>query len=553
MARTVTVLAQEPSSGSGTPAWFKVNNGYILAGNLVINNSTLYQYFIKLNNNGNVEGQSQEVPIDVGNFVGYREIFEVNGGYVISGRGSNKELVIGLNTNGTYKWDVIHASDLPSNTLVDIQVGLNGQYIWTANRNNQQAQITKVNVSNGAVDRYNLTSILAQGGDYRLAINWLGFILTSDGGLVSGYTYNDTGDGLNTKYEYGKISSNGNLEWVNRFNEARWFQAVLETDDGGFLFFEDDVGGIFGGNDHDLSTMKLTSDGELTPTCGDGGGGGGENELACDMNYSFSGGTLTISGTGFNAGHVILKVFGPSWNTEFSCSDNCGSNVTLNGLSSGTYHISIATYNNNWQPICNELIDINLGSATLIISQPVDELFFFNAAKNGRKANLNWVVNNSHLTDYFVVERSIDGDQFMSMEEVSILADSDQELYYQLADNNPSNGFNYYRIKQVFLDGSIRYSQMKQVIFTVELSDVVLFPNPATNEVNIHLHDFAGEPAQFVIYDQLGQVMKVIPIGELTEEAVRISVRELQSGFYQMVIQVGDSKMISKKLIISKL
>ncbi len=63
--------------------------------------------------------------------------------------------------------------------------------------------------------------------------------------------------------------------------------------------------------------------------------------------------------------------------------------------------------------------------------------------------------NNSH----FIIERSNDGDHFDYAGTVKGKGHSTQLLSYSYADNHPKNGNNYYRIKQVDLNGNFIYSK----------------------------------------------------------------------------------------------
>jgi len=81
------------------------------------------------------------------------------------------------------------------------------------------------------------------------------------------------------------------------------------------------------------------------------------------LSYTLDNGTITISGNGLNAGHVIIKLFSPSWQTVFNCTDNCGDPIVINGLGDCIYHLSVNLYNDSWQPSCQSTEDIPSGSA----------------------------------------------------------------------------------------------------------------------------------------------------------------------------------------------
>ena len=126
-------------------------------------------------------------------------------------------------------------------------------------------------------------------------------------------------------------------------------------------------------------------------------------------------------------------------------------------------------------------------------------------------------------------------------------------INYSYVDHQPMNGLNFYRIEQVFNDESIRFSQMRQVLFEQNLSNITLFPNPASTEVSIAMPEFAGIPASIQIYDGMGQLRNSLQFDALPEEAVLIRTLDYSSGIYHVNIKLENQKMISKKLIIHRL
>ncbi len=90
----------------------------------------------------------------------------------------------------------------------------------------------------------------------------------------------------------------------------------------------------------------------------------------CNINYTTTSNSITI--TGLTSGHIIMKLFGPSWNTIYDCLDNCPNPLTINGLSSGVHHLSVNLYDVNWQPTCELIEDVTIGNSfNLIAKEPI--------------------------------------------------------------------------------------------------------------------------------------------------------------------------------------
>ncbi|MNQ97957.1 hypothetical protein D3C85_1136290 [compost metagenome] len=56
---------------------------------------------------------------------------------------------------------------------------------------------------------------------------------------------------------------------------------------------------------------------------------------------------------------------------------------------------------------------------------------------------------------------------------------------YSYRDVAPANGYNYYRLKQLDLDGTFAYSEVKLVKLTLSEDIVKLYPNPVVKEFSI--------------------------------------------------------------------
>ena len=99
---------------------------------------------------------------------------------------------------------------------------------------------------------------------------------------------------------------------------------------------------------------------------------------------------------------------------------------------------------------------------------------------------LNWITANEINTHHFIVERSLDGSNFKIIKQIPAKENSGNEISYESIDDNPKNGVNYYRIKQVDKDGKFTYSK----VVSVEVKNPTIaeiFPNPIISTGTIKL------------------------------------------------------------------
>ena len=138
------------------------------------------------------------------------------------------------------------------------------------------------------------------------------------------------------------------------------------------------------------------------------------------------------------------------------------------------------------------------------------ELTAFNGKCDGDKILLNWTTASESNNNYFELERSADGINFVAIEKInSQNSNSTQPLNYTTVDNQPLNGKSYYRLKQVDIDGQYSYSSLVIVNCnnSVIASPVVtIFPNPVTENLTLNILGLPGKKT-IMIYDVLGQEM----------------------------------------------
>ncbi len=115
---------------------------------------------------------------------------------------------------------------------------------------------------------------------------------------------------------------------------------------------------------------------------------------------------------------------------------------------------------------------------TSVVILPV-EWASFDAQKVNNEVDLDWQTSSELNNAYFVVEKSINGTDWKEIDRVQTKSEngnSNRLLQYETKDAQPFHGNNYYRIKQVDVNGDFNYSEMKSVNF--ERTSIEIFPNP---------------------------------------------------------------------------
>jgi hypothetical protein len=89
-------------------------------------------------------------------------------------------------------------------------------------------------------------------------------------------------------------------------------------------------------------------------------------------------------------------------------------------------------------------------------------------------------------SDRFEIERATSANRFVAIGTVDAAGNSGSINRYNFTDLHPEYGVNYYRLKQIDIDGQFTYSKTIPINFG-EPDKMLVSPNPATNQLNIRL------------------------------------------------------------------
>jgi hypothetical protein len=154
--------------------------------------------------------------------------------------------------------------------------------------------------------------------------------------------------------------------------------------------------------------------------------------------------------------------------------------------------------------------------------------------------------NNSH----FEVQRSKDNVNFTALDNVATLApggNSNNPLAYQYVDRSPSAKTLFYRLKQVDLDGTATLSNTVELTVSEDFSQgIQLYPNPATNLLNVEWSIPSQKSINIEIVDMIGQViMKESYKAKGGFEVYPMNISTLATGVYTVRVRSVDDSFNS--------
>lgn len=128
----------------------------------------------------------------------------------------------------------------------------------------------------------------------------------------------------------------------------------------------------------------------------------------------------------------------------------------------------------------------------------------FNGALNNNSVQLNWSSAQEENLQKYIVEKSTDAITWQTMTTVKAAGNSNSTKEYNVTDPNAAP-VNYYRLKQVDLNGNYTYSQIIRIRTDVkERSGIKVYPNPAINNASVTINSENKLAAHITLYNQFG-------------------------------------------------
>lgn len=153
------------------------------------------------------------------------------------------------------------------------------------------------------------------------------------------------------------------------------------------------------------------------------------------------------------------------------------------------------------------------------------ELTSFTAHADGQQAVLEWTTASEHDNAYFSVEHSRDAFAFREVGRVSGTGNSQSLVPYEFKHGAPAWGMNFYRLRQVDLDGRYEYSSVVPLLVNADASPLVVAQMNGDLLITGPIPDPGS--CRFMLCDLQGRVLlQGIP----TEERLRLDIGSLAPG-----------------------
>jgi hypothetical protein len=134
-------------------------------------------------------------------------------------------------------------------------------------------------------------------------------------------------------------------------------------------------------------------------------------------------------------------------------------------------------------------------------------LTYFGAEALLHEVKLTWITASEENNDYYTIEKSSNGVDFLELAEVDGAGNSLEVLNYRLLDKSPFQGVSYYRLKQTDYDGTNETFKVVAAEFYGDVEPMKITQHFGSNELNIS-NNFDEENTAY-IYDMMGRSQKI--------------------------------------------
>lgn len=170
------------------------------------------------------------------------------------------------------------------------------------------------------------------------------------------------------------------------------------------------------------------------------------------------------------------------------------------------------------------------------------ELISFKATpsvENGKHiVVLNWVTATETNSDYYTLERSLDGVYFRQFQTIPGAGTTTDITNYYTIDEQPYSGVSYYRLKQTDFNGRTEYFDIVPITISTNVSDVNAYPNPLQEELIISFTSIHNrKETAITLYSIAGQKVNERQVQiRRGANTIRFNTEDLPIGMYFVVI-----------------
>ncbi len=170
-----------------------------------------------------------------------------------------------------------------------------------------------------------------------------------------------------------------------------------------------------------------------------------------------------------------------------------------------------------------------------------------------KKTLLSWTTTGEINNDHFEIQKSGTNTDFKTIGTVRGNGTTSQTHNYSFTDNFPEDGDNYYRLREIDINGTVSYSPI--VIVRFNFKKIAIYPNPAQNKIYITNNDnfSKGRNVYVQLVDYSGKTLykqqsKTDGINIITFDIPA----KISNGMYILIVTNADGDKQGAKIFINR-
>ena len=183
------------------------------------------------------------------------------------------------------------------------------------------------------------------------------------------------------------------------------------------------------------------------------------------------------------------------------------------------------------------------------------EFLGINASQSGSGIKINWSTAQEFNTSSFEVQKSADGNGgWTTIATVAAAGNSSSIRNYQAFDPAPFNGANFYRLKQIDIDGNSTFSKTVMVSVIEKQTSVSVLANPFHDNLTLNFSSSTNQQVYARLFDIAGQQISVEKwtIGAGTSTQSFSGIEGLQTGMYILHVTGNEGQTLLNSKVIKQ-
>jgi hypothetical protein len=202
-------------------------------------------------------------------------------------------------------------------------------------------------------------------------------------------------------------------------------------------------------------------------------------------------------------------------------------------------HTYTLTLNDGYCPEISQL-------QTFVCYKNAVELTQFDGKAMATGNEITWITKSETDNDYFILQRSTNGQLFMDIALVDGAGTKLSQSHYTYLDQLAVNGISYYRLVQTDFNGTKTQSETISVQRHSQINNnLSIVPVPATDMVTVRFDNPNYQNALIQVYDATG---RLIASEQTQNNSLNLSISQYVAGLYFVHVQTGNETQIAKMI-----